>query len=365
MMMSFISLLLAVSFSESDGMEVGRAPAQFPAMFVLGDSLVDNGNNNGLSSLAKSNYLPYGIDFPGGPTGRFSNGNTIVDFLGDLLGLPLLPAFTATFTGERDVRSGVNYASAAAGILDESGLNLGDRFSLSQQVQNLGSTLNQLRNQMDEVQLKQYLRKSLVVMNIGSNDYINNYLKPSFYSSSSTYNPEDYADLLIMNYAGQIMALYRLGLRKFLLAGIGPLGCIPNQLATGLAPPGKCVSAVNDMVRIFNKRLKSLVDQLNANHTDAGAIFVYGNTYGAFNDILGSPATYGFSATDRGCCGIGRNRGQITCLPFSIPCSNRDEYIFWDAYHPTQAFNEIIAQEAYSGSQSACYPINVKQMAQV
>lgn len=57
--------------------------AMFPAMFVFGDSLVDNGNNNRLNSLARSNYLPYGIDFDGGqPTGRFSNGKTIVDFIG-------------------------------------------------------------------------------------------------------------------------------------------------------------------------------------------------------------------------------------------------------------------------------------------
>ncbi|KAB2002425.1 hypothetical protein E1A91_D11G067600v1 [Gossypium mustelinum] len=347
---------LVVAISVCDG--------QFPAMFVMGDSLVDNGNNNGLSSLAKSNYPPYGTDFQGGPTGRFTNGKTIIDLLGDLLGLPLLPAFTVTFTGQQDIWVGVNYASAAAGILDESGLNLGDRFSLRQQVENFKSTLNQLRNQMEQDTLNQYLAKSLVVINIGSNDYINNYLMPSIYSSSSTYTPEAFAEHLINDYDAQIMALYNLGLRKFLLAAIGPLGCIPNQLAKGFAPPGKCVSAVNDMVEIFNRRLKNLVDQLNhGNYTEA--IFVYGNTYGAFNDILGNPATYGFKVVDKGCCGVGRNKGQITCLPFSIPCTNRDEYVFWDAYHPTQAFNKIIAQKAYSGPQSACYPINVKQMAQL
>lgn len=58
-----------------------------PALFVFGDSLVDNGNNNGLPSLAKANYLPYGVDFgpaggEGSPTGRFCNGYTIVDYLG-------------------------------------------------------------------------------------------------------------------------------------------------------------------------------------------------------------------------------------------------------------------------------------------
>ncbi|KAL4351525.1 hypothetical protein GQ457_06G034530 [Hibiscus cannabinus] len=356
--------LAVVAISGSDAVAAAMGGQQFPAMFVMGDSLVDNGNNNGLSSLARSNYPPYGIDFQGGSTGRFCNGKTIIDFLGDLLGLPLLPAFAITFTGGVYIKTGVNYASAAAGILDESGLNLGDRFSLSQQVENFRSTLNQLENQMDQEMLDQHLRKSLVVMNIGSNDYINNYLMPSIYPSSSIYTPEAFAALLVNKCEAQIMALYKLGLRKFLLAGIGPLGCIPNQLAQGFAPPGKCITDVNDMVQAFNRRLKTLVDQLNANYSN-NAIFVYGNTYGAFSDILSNPKAYGFLVTDRGCCGIGKNKGQITCLPFSIPCTNRDEYIFWDAYHPTQAFNKIIAQKAYSGPQSACYPINVKQMAQL
>lgn len=57
--------------------------AMLPAMFVFGDSLIDNGNNNDLPSLAKANYLPYGIDFRGGPTGRFSNGYTMVDTIGN------------------------------------------------------------------------------------------------------------------------------------------------------------------------------------------------------------------------------------------------------------------------------------------
>lgn len=54
---------------------------------------------------------------------------------------------------------------------------------------------------------------------------------------------------------------------------------------------GECVSYVNDIVGMFNAQLKSLVDQLNANQS--GAIFVYGNTYGALGDILQNPATYG------------------------------------------------------------------------
>jgi hypothetical protein len=63
---------------------IGNAQ-QVPCYFIFGDSLVDNGNNNQLTSIAKANYFPYGIDFPQGPTGRFSNGKTAVDVIGEIL----------------------------------------------------------------------------------------------------------------------------------------------------------------------------------------------------------------------------------------------------------------------------------------
>jgi len=51
-----------------------------PAMFVFGDSLVDDGNND---ALARADYYPYGVDFPplGAATGRFCNGKTVADAL--------------------------------------------------------------------------------------------------------------------------------------------------------------------------------------------------------------------------------------------------------------------------------------------
>lgn len=153
-----------------------------------------------------------------------------------------------------------------------------------------------------------------------------------------------------------------MGLRKFFLTGLAPLGCIPNQRASSLAPPGRCVDQVNLMLGSFNVGLRTLVQQLNANHT--GAMFTYGNTYSALGDILNNPSSYGFTVVDRGCCGLGMNRGQITCLPFAIPCSDRDQHVFWDAFHPTQAVNLILARRAFTGPPSDCYPINIQQMAQ-
>ncbi len=74
-----------------------EADPQVPCYFIFGDSLVDNGNNNELTSLARANYLPYGVDFPSGPTGRFSNGKTTVDVIGELpLSLSLSLSFSLT-----------------------------------------------------------------------------------------------------------------------------------------------------------------------------------------------------------------------------------------------------------------------------
>lgn len=55
--------------------------------FIFGDSLVDAGNNDYLFTLSKADSPPYGIDFPpshGQPTGRFTNGRTVSDIIGNL-----------------------------------------------------------------------------------------------------------------------------------------------------------------------------------------------------------------------------------------------------------------------------------------
>lgn len=83
----------------------------------------------------------------------------------------------------------------------------GERFSLSQQVVNFESTVSDLRRQMGDAEMSNYLANALVIMCVGSNDYINNYLQPSFYATSYIYSPKDYADLLINRYTTQILVL--------------------------------------------------------------------------------------------------------------------------------------------------------------
>lgn len=69
-----------MSTESSSSSSSSPSRTRVPALYVFGDSLVENGNNNHLLTVAKADYFPYGVDFSKGPTGRFTNGRTIADF---------------------------------------------------------------------------------------------------------------------------------------------------------------------------------------------------------------------------------------------------------------------------------------------
>ncbi|XP_034697270.1 GDSL esterase/lipase At1g29670-like [Vitis riparia] len=330
---------------------------QVPCYFILGDSLSDSGNNNALSTLAKVNYLPYGIDFPQGPTGRFCNGRTVVDVIAELLGFnSFVPPF-ATAEGEV-ILKGVNYASGGSGIRDESGQNLGDRISMNEQLENYQTTVSQINDILgSDTAAATHLNKCLFTVGIGSNDYINNYLMPDLYPTSRLYTPDQYAEALIEQYSQQLKTLYGYGARKLALFGLGLIGCAPAELASfGPSPGSNCVDAINDAVRLFNTGLVSLIDDLNKNFTDAK--FTYINFYEIGSTNL---TAFGFKVTNMGCCG-----GQNACLRSSTPCQNRSEYAFWDQFHSTEAVNLIFGQRAYkSQTPSDAYPIDISTLAQL
>ncbi|CAI8590923.1 unnamed protein product [Vicia faba] len=357
MNIGIVLVVLVLSFG------IGSAQ-QVPCYFIFGDSLVDNGNNNQLTSIAKANYAPYGIDFPGGPTGRFSNGKTSVDVIAEQLGFNGYISSYASARG-RDILRGVNYASAAAGIREETGQQLGQRISFRGQVVNYQRTVSQLVNNFgDENTTANYLSKCIYTIGLGSNDYLNNYFMPQIYSSSRQFTPQQYANVLLQAYAQQLRILYNYGARKMALFGVGQIGCSPSELAQN-SPDGRtCVARINSANQLFNNGLKSLVDQFNNQFPDAR--FIYVNVYGIFGDIINNPSAYGFRVTNAGCCGVGRNNGQITCLPLQPACRDRNGFLFWDAFHPTEAGNTVIGKRAYNAqSPSDAYPFDINRLAQI
>ncbi|XP_058103391.1 GDSL esterase/lipase At1g29660-like [Magnolia sinica] len=340
------------------------AAPQVPCYFIFGDSLVDNGNNNRMASFARANYRPYGIDFPNGPTGRFCNGRTMTDIIAQLLGFDnFIPPYSNARAQE--LLGGVTYASAAAGIRDETGRQLGNRITMNGQLQNFKATVQQLAEILgDEKATADHLSKCIYSVGMGSNDYLNNYFMPLFYTSSRQYTVEQFADALIKQYSQQLQSLYNYGARKVAVIGVGQVGCSPFEISRFSINGTSCVARINNAIQLFNARLVPLIDDLN--NKLAGARFIYVNAYGIFDDILRRASSYGFTVTNAGCCGVGRNNALITCLPLQTPCPNREEYVFWDAFHPTEATNVIIGRRSYRAlSSSDSYPMDIQTLAQL
>ncbi|XP_073224952.1 GDSL esterase/lipase At5g08460-like [Cicer arietinum] len=313
--------MLLMSISSGD---TPREPL-FSAMFVFGDSLVDNGNNNKLHSLAKANYVPYGIDFPGdhpSPTGRFCYGKTFGDFLGNLSGIREVTGRNLLISMLMFVFTGTVFIYCVR-FLENVMWPQGEHISFTQQVSNFEKTLSQTKSLMEDENLSQYLANSFTTVIHGSNDYINNYLMPEFYGTSFMYSPNNYADILIEHYKENILV----NLLTYL---------------THAHPSAHTLLCIYIYIYIYIY--------------EEGSNYVICVSYDMMIVCL--------LVIDKACCGIGRNNGQINCLPMFNPCPNRDQYVFWDPVHPSQAVNKTMASKAFTGTPSDSYPINVYQMAQ-
>ncbi|KAL3744024.1 hypothetical protein ACJRO7_013300 [Eucalyptus globulus] len=329
---------------------------QIPCYFIFGDSLADDGNNNNLLTLAKSNYPPYGIDFSDGATGRFTNGRTIVDIIAQLLGFDkYIPPF-ATARGN-DTLQGVNYASGAAGIRDESGQQQGDIISLNRQLGNHLITVSRVREILGGNE-SAYLNKCIYTVGMGSNDYLNNYFMPNIYPTSSMYTPEQYADVLIKQYKQQLKTLYGYGARKVAVIGLGLLGCTPAEISRFGTNGSACVDKINNAAVLFNNQLQPLVNEFNSNFSDAK--FTYINTFAISTT---GPGTAGL-ISNATCCKVDKELG--TCIPYETPCSNRTIYVFYDGFHPTETVNLGFAARAYNALlPSDASPYDIRNLAMI
>ncbi|ESW19963.1 hypothetical protein PHAVU_006G169500 [Phaseolus vulgaris] len=323
--------------------------SQVPCLFILGDSLSDSGNNNELPTSAKSNYKPYGIDFPTGPTGRFTNGRTEIDIITQLLGFDnFIPPFANT--SGSDILRGVNYASGGAGIRNETGSHSGGSISLGLQLANHRVIVSEIATRLGNPDLaRQYLEKCLYYVNIGSNDYMGNYFNPQFYPTSRIYSLEQYAQALIEELSLNLVALHDLGARKYVLNELGLFGCTPGVMHFH-GTNGSCVEEQNAAAFDFNNKLKSLVDQFN-NRFSANSKFIMITAPKALDNA------HGFLVSDAACCPLG-------CNPDQKPCNNRSDYVFWDEVHPTEAWNLLNAISAYDSmiDPAFIYPMDIKHL---
>ncbi|RRT47487.1 hypothetical protein B296_00053714 [Ensete ventricosum] len=149
------------------------------AVIAFGDSIVDPGNNNVLLTVVKSNFPPYGRDFPGHvPTGRFSNGKIGTDFLASKLGVKeLLPAYLGTNLGPKDLVTGVSFASAGTGY-DPLTSAVASVTPMWKQLEFFKEYKRTLTGNLGEKKLTRLLSGSLFIVCAGSNDVVEYFSDP-------------------------------------------------------------------------------------------------------------------------------------------------------------------------------------------
>ncbi|KAL4349322.1 hypothetical protein AHAS_Ahas10G0030400 [Arachis hypogaea] len=104
---------------------------------------------------------------------------------------------------------------------------------------------------------------------------------------------------------------------------------------------------------------KTTVDVIRVNYASAAA--------GGIREETGRQLIlYNYGARKMVLFGV----GQIGCSPNELAqnnrdaCRNRREYVFGDAFHPTDAANTVIGRKAYSAQCSSdAYPIDINRLA--
>ncbi|XP_031489153.1 GDSL esterase/lipase At1g71250-like isoform X3 [Nymphaea colorata] len=352
----FLCLVALLHPSFSEAVTLGKR--NVPAMFVFGDSIVDGGNNVFVDRNVTTRFLPYGIDFPTGPTGRFTNGKNPGDFMSQLLRFPrFLPAFMDPKTTGGMILYGVNYASGGSGILDYPGSLF---ISLNQQIKYFqNTTIPELRTQFNNTEkLSQYLAKSIFVFNSGGNDIEQECNGPVRKEKCAS---DEFLESLLANFTHQLKIVYNLGARKFLLFGVQANGCNPQHKATLLATE-KCREDINNASKTFNTLLRSSIDRMYKSLP--GSNFVFVNTYGIVRNVFDNPQSYGFKVVNQSCCTISTGMRGGACEKYSTPCMDRKTYMYYDGAHFTEALYKLLVKKAYNSTlPTEVYPFNVAHLA--
>ncbi|KAF7141174.1 hypothetical protein RHSIM_Rhsim06G0179900 [Rhododendron simsii] len=297
-----------------------------PALYVFGDSTVDGGNR-----------LPpnptYGMDLNSSVPPRWSNGLNIADFL---------VAGGST--------TGVNYGSAGCGILPQTGQPInenGSCWSFDNQILFFNRTVSDnLTTLFRNEDLVQHLKNSVFLLSFGINDYVFNYLKPTYNGSLAALEPDVFAKYLLNELSFRLTILHGLGGRKFVVNNIWPLGCTPGFSTRQPDGENCCDEKINQVLIPYNNSLPQMLMKLEG--TLPGFLFSSWDDFQFIADLKMNEAQYGITHV------MGR------CLSDSYwgtPCRDRDQYVYFDDTHTTQAANFIFALNCFNGT--LCSPRNV------
>jgi outer membrane lipase/esterase len=300
-----VMLLLVLALLPIPPGFVSAAP--FTGMYVLGDSLSDQGN-----LFAATSVLGPPLGRPPIPaadhyfSGRFSNGEVYAGVLAQGLGLSLGPslaggnnfAFGGTRTNYNIVEGPTGYPPGAAPWT----LDL-QRQAFDERADTVGADPH-----------------ALYVVFSGSND-LGDILRR---------NPAASFPVTVGGILAVIESFIAAGAETILWLNVPDLGVAPRIAALGPAAS----AAASGLAQQFNAAMNEALDDVT------GARIIRFDTFGFIRDVVAHPAQYGLTDVNGVCF-----PGFVDPAPGVSECSNPDEFLFWDADHPTRRFHALLAGE--------------------
>lgn len=323
------SILLTVRVAvTADIRHHGQHRQAVKKLFVFGDSYVDTGNNR--KSFGSSWKDPYGITFPGKPTGRFSDGRVFTDFLAKSLGLKSPVAYRWRKHSPKKLKYGMNFAFGGTGVFDTPAPypNMTTQIDFFQQLvnENLFSAYD--------------VKTSVALVSLAGNDYAAYLARGGSPQGLQTFITQVVNQLVL-----DIQRIHSLGVRKIAVTALEPLGCLPSRTVTNWFQ--QCNSTFNQGVSFHNLLLQEGLAKLNnQTHDHRPSPFMILDLYNAFLSAFKQKGAHSgsaaFSNPLKPCCmGVNQNYscGNVDAKGNKMytVCQDPKSAFFWDSVHPTQA----------------------------
>ncbi|KAL5715885.1 hypothetical protein ACHQM5_017647 [Ranunculus cassubicifolius] len=342
--LSFLQFISFVSFScynvhsQITPKNIENSDQSISAIIVFGDSTVDPGNNNYINTVFKSDFLPYGMDLPSHiPTGRFTNGKLVTDFIASYLGIKeYVPPYLNKSLSREELISGVSFASAASGY-DPLTPQIDNVIPMTKQLEYFKEYKERLGQIMGNEKMESHIRNAVFFVSCGTNDFGVNYFNHPV--RRTQFNVSDYQKFVIENTRKFLQGLLDLGALKIGVVGLPPIGCLPvlvteNSFST--FPQRQCVESYSAVAKQYNLLLQNELQTIQKTVADSGVLMVYADIYEPLLNLIKSPKNYGFEDWNKGCCGTGLVETIFLCNPMSLVCPDPSKFIFWDSIHPTE-----------------------------
>ncbi|KAH9748915.1 GDSL esterase/lipase [Citrus sinensis] len=240
------------------------------AMFVFGDSTVDPGNNNFISTAFRSNFHPYGQDFENQTaTGRFTNGRLTTDFVASYVGLKeYLPPYLDPNLSMEDLMTGE--------VID-----------MPRQLEYFKEYKRRVESAIGKQKMEQHIKRAVFLISAGTNDFIVNYYALPI--RRKTYTLSGYQQFLFQQVKQFLQGLWEEGARKIAVSGLPPMGCLPAVITlnsyNALLQRG-CIEKYSFVARQFNLMLQNEVNSMHFGTAHLGAKIYFVDIYAPLADMI-------------------------------------------------------------------------------